>query len=194
MKTSVTSELTKGLIADSLKDLLAKKPLDKISVREITEHCGVNRQTFYYHFRDIYDLLEYILRKELISVIDDTDKFLTWQDAGIYLLRFLQQNSVITTRALNSLGISAIKQFLYDDIRSIASQYIMQVSDGIKVNPADMEHVIHFYATSFSALLEDWIAKGMQKTPEELIELLETIVSGSAKAALERFAAKESAL
>ena len=52
------SQMTKRALVASLKDLLAEKPLDKITVTDLTEHCGVNRMTFYVHFKDIYDLVE----------------------------------------------------------------------------------------------------------------------------------------
>ena len=52
------SEITKKALAASLKKLLEQKTLDKITVVDLAEDCGVNRQTFYYHFQDIYDLVE----------------------------------------------------------------------------------------------------------------------------------------
>ena len=50
---------TKQALEESLKHMLLKKPLDKITIRDITEDCGINRMTFYYHFQDIYDLVEW---------------------------------------------------------------------------------------------------------------------------------------
>lgn len=58
------SQITKRALAASLKKLLAEKALDRITVTDLTEDCGVNRQTFYYHFRDIYDLVEWIYTSE----------------------------------------------------------------------------------------------------------------------------------
>ena len=55
---------TKKLLADGLKELLEKKTLDKITVKELVATCGVNRQTFYYNFQDIYELLEWIFVEE----------------------------------------------------------------------------------------------------------------------------------
>ena len=54
------SQTTKRALAQSLKHLMEQKPLEKITVVDISEDCGVNRQTFYYHFQDIYDLIEWI--------------------------------------------------------------------------------------------------------------------------------------
>ena len=53
------SQVTKRALAASLIKLLSQKPLDKVTVKDIIEDCGVNRQTFYYHFKDIYDLVEW---------------------------------------------------------------------------------------------------------------------------------------
>lgn len=61
------SEITKHALAQSLKKILAKKPLNKITISDITEDCGINRMTFYYHFKDIYDLAEW-------TCIDETKK------------------------------------------------------------------------------------------------------------------------
>ncbi len=58
--------------------MLSKKELSKITITNITEECGVNRQTFYYHFKDIYDLLEWIYKNEVIDEIDN-EKEENWQ-------------------------------------------------------------------------------------------------------------------
>nr|WP_315023816.1 TetR/AcrR family transcriptional regulator C-terminal domain-containing protein [uncultured Aminipila sp.] len=190
MAQSITTELTKRLMADSLKKLMAQKPLNKISIREIVEDCGVNRQTFYYHFQDIYALLEWIINQEIVSVLEDTESFLTWQEAGLYLLKYLEKNSTIVLCALNSLGRSAIKKFLYTDVVKVATQIITQISSDINVDEESFNHVVHYYSISFGALLEDWLSNGMKRSPEEVIDILDTIASGTARTALERFAMK----
>ena len=65
------SDITKRAMAQSLKKFLRKKDLDKITINDITSDCGVNRQTFYYHFKDIYDLLEWIYKNEVILEIEE---------------------------------------------------------------------------------------------------------------------------
>ena len=54
------SQVTKRALEQSLKNLLLKKPLNKITINDIAEDCGINRMTFYYHFQDIYDLVEWV--------------------------------------------------------------------------------------------------------------------------------------
>ena len=67
------SEITKKALAASLKKLLSKNELSKITISNITNDCGVNRQTFYYHFKDVYDLLEWIYLNEVIQSMDEKD-------------------------------------------------------------------------------------------------------------------------
>lgn len=57
---SMSKATTKFAIAFAFKELLLEKSIDKITINDITEKCGINRQTFYYHFHDIYELIECI--------------------------------------------------------------------------------------------------------------------------------------
>ena len=70
------SQVTKRALEASLKNLLLKKPLDKITINDITEDCGINRMTFYYHFKDIYDLIEWCCvedAKKALQVVERCD-------------------------------------------------------------------------------------------------------------------------
>ena len=59
------SQITKKAIEASLKNLLLKKPFDKITINDIAEDCGISRMTFYYHFKDIYDLVEWACEEDV---------------------------------------------------------------------------------------------------------------------------------
>ena len=72
------SQMTKRALEASLKELLHHKPLDKITVSDLTDHCGVNRMTFYYHFKDIYDLVEWCCEEDAARAAD-----ILWEDYGI---------------------------------------------------------------------------------------------------------------
>ena len=70
---------TKQQLANALKSLMQTKPLEKITIKDIVIFCGVNRQTFYYHFKDIYDLLGWIYKTEAIDSISNCKTYKTWQ-------------------------------------------------------------------------------------------------------------------
>ena len=63
------SDITKQALANSLRHLLEKKSLSKITIKDIVEDCGVNRQTFYYHFQDVYDLVDWIFHNDFDRVL-----------------------------------------------------------------------------------------------------------------------------
>ena len=65
------SNITKRALEDSLKHLLLKKPVNKITINDITEDCGVNRATFYYHFQDIYALIEWSCEEDSRKALSD---------------------------------------------------------------------------------------------------------------------------
>ena len=64
------SQVTKKALAAALKDQLLKKPLHKITINDITEECGINRMTFYYHFKDIYDLVEWTCVEDAVRALE----------------------------------------------------------------------------------------------------------------------------
>ena len=66
---------TKTAIKEAFMTLLNKKPFDKITVKEIVEECGINRNTFYYHYEDIYDLLQAVLDDEVQAAMQSVDGF-----------------------------------------------------------------------------------------------------------------------
>jgi len=180
-------DLTKKALAESLKKCMSVKPLNKISIREIVEGCGLNRQTFYYHFQDIYELLEWMIDHEVVSIIKENDNFLCWQDAGIYLLRYIQKNEAISMCILHSIGRDSLKRFFYKDSYSVCIRFLKENLEGIEFDEEDFQSLAHYYSVTFTALLEDWVTSGMKRSPEEVIHVLELIVSGTAHQAMERF-------
>ena len=86
------SNITKRAMAQSLKKILVVKELDKITITDITNDCGINRQTFYYHFKDIYDLLEWIFANEVVEKIEKETTIETWQDNFKYVLDYMLKN------------------------------------------------------------------------------------------------------
>lgn len=72
------SNITKRALEDSLKHLLLKKPVNKITINDITEDCGVNRATFYYHFQDIYALIEWSCEEDSRKALSDNTTYDTW--------------------------------------------------------------------------------------------------------------------
>lgn len=193
MKHSITSELTKVHMADTLQELMLEKPINKITVKELTSRARFNRQTFYYHFSDIYELLEWLLKRRLQSVVTNIETFKSWQDAGIYLLRYLSKNRSLVLSTLNSVSRSTVKNLIYDEIEKIAYKFVREFGSGIAVSDKAIDQIVHFFCVTFTALLEDWLISNNTEDPKELIYSLDMIVSGMTRNALLRYSLKEGA-
>ena len=96
------SEITKKALAASLKKLLSKKELAKITISNITDDCGVNRQTFYYHFKDVYDLLEWIYLNEVIQSMNGKDTYDNWQQVFLSIFEYILANKEFVKEKLKN--------------------------------------------------------------------------------------------
>ena len=94
----------KAKIAQTLYELLKHKSLDKITVKELVDTCNISRQSFYYHFQDIYDLVRWMFQQEAVSLLRQHDGALLWQEGLLQLLRYIEENRAVCRCALQSLG------------------------------------------------------------------------------------------
>ena len=102
---------TKYRLASALKNLMQTTPLDLISVKTLTEKCSLNRQTFYYHFRNLYDLLMWIFLNEQITTdVINVDEALT------ILFDYLEDEESFIENALNSAAKDLVMEFLFNKI------------------------------------------------------------------------------
>ena len=100
------SQVTKRALEQSLKNLLLKKPLTKITVADIADDCGINRMTFYYHFKDIYDLVEWSCLEDARRALDEnTYSVAIPLGATINMAGAAITISVLTLAAAHTLGI-----------------------------------------------------------------------------------------
>lgn len=84
--------ITKRAVEQSLKNLLLKKPLTKITINDIAEDCGINRMTFYYHFKDIYDLVEWACFEDARKALEDNRTHDTWQQGLLQIFEAVLEN------------------------------------------------------------------------------------------------------
>ena len=86
------SDITKRALEASLKKMLLKKPVTKITISDITEDCGVNRATFYYHFKDIYDLIEWSCEEDSRIAANGNTTYDTWEQGYLYIFQAVEEN------------------------------------------------------------------------------------------------------
>ena len=124
MKNEKISLMTKKVLASSLKEFMRHKPFSKITVKEIIQNCGVNRNTFYYHFDDIYALLRWMLTEEAIDIVRQFNLLVDYEDAIRFIMNYIDENDYIINCAYDAIGRDEMKSFFYSDFIDIISTII----------------------------------------------------------------------
>ncbi len=183
------AQTTKKALAASLKKLLAEKPLDKITVIDIVEDCEVNRQTFYYHFKDIYDLVEWIYTSEATKVLGGKKTYDTWQQGFLQIFQYVLDNKVFVTNTYHSVNRELLERYLYNETYDLLIGVIEEKAVGIPVREDDKAFIANFYKYAFVGLMLEWIRTGMKEEPSSIIDRLSILIQGDITKALGKYRA-----
>ena len=181
------SQTTKRALEASLKHLLAKKPLDKITINDIAEDCGISRMTFYYHFKDIYDLIEWSCIEEASRVIEGNKTYDTWQEGFLHIFEAVRENKPFVMNVYHSVSREQIESFLYQVTYDLLIAVVEEKAAGLQVREEDKVFIADFYKYAFVGLMLDWIRKGMKEDPNVIMRDLSLLLQGNMRAALERY-------
>jgi Transcriptional regulator len=186
MKKDEMSLLTKQKLAMSLKKLMKKKAFDKITVSELLKDCDITRPTFYYHFQDIYALMEWMFETEAIELLKRSSDLMTWDDGMLMLSRYVKDNDKVCLCAYNSLGRKTLERIFFQDTKAVMKNFIDILLKEISAKPEHVEFIADFYTMAFVSCLAKWLSDGLKQTPEELIELIDITMHGNIAEALRR--------
>ena len=180
-KRSSASDRTKQALSEALKELMAQKPIDKITIHDLTDRCGIRRQNFYYHFENVYDLMRWMFQEEAVSLLRQHEGTLLWQEGLLQLFQYLEKNRAICRCALKSVGRDTIRRFFESDIYAIFHQTVAQIGGEINGNSgsiakSDIDMMTHFYVVALASMAESWVLGELEQTPEELISFADTML------------------
>ena len=181
---------TKRAIADSFMKLLQKKPIPRITINEITEGCGVSRMTFYYHFRDIYDLAEWICEETLREALDSSSMIQNWEKSMYSMLVVMRENKNFLLNVFRSLDADHVTQYLLQAIKGMVMKAIGESSAGLDITEADQKYVAGFYTYGLIGVILQWSRDGMNETPAEIVEKVSRMIQGGLRLSLERLSSK----
>ena len=170
-----------------MKKLLLEKPLNKITINDITEDCGVNRMTFYYHFKDIFDLVDWIMVEDATKALEGKSDFNTWSEAFLNILNEIRDNRVLVLNVYRSISRDQVEQYLYKMLDPTLHQFIDREAQNLSVRDEDKQFVIDFYKYALVGMVLEWIRKDMKTEPEVITERLNTMLHGDFNRALRRF-------
>ena len=185
------SQITKRALAESLKKLLLEKPLDRITVSDITEDCGVSRMTFYYHFKDVYDLIEWTWLQAAERALDGQKTYDTWQLGFLQIFLLVQENRAFVMNLYHSISREQVERYLYRLTYQLLIGVVEEKSAGMSVRDEDKKFIADFYKYAFVGLMLDWIRGGMKGEPQVLIDRLSVLIRGDVEKALNHYRADQ---
>ena len=181
------SQVTKRALEQSLKNLLLKKPLTKITINDIAEDCGINRMTFYYHFKDIYDLIEWCCVEDAKKALEGKKTYDTWQQGFLQIFEAVLDNKPFILNVYHSVSREQVEIYLYKLTYDLLIGVVEEKSAGMNVREEDKKFIADFYKYAFVGLMLDWVRHDMKGDPHRIIEDLSVVMHGNVAAALERF-------
>ena len=189
-RTYEASEAAKREICTALKALMVQKPLNKITVAEIMQSCGMARQHFYYHFEDIYDAVRWMFDQEAVALLREHEGVMLWQDGLLQLFQYLQENRAVCLCALHSLSREHLKRFFETDVHAIIKDTILQIVAELHYQASDRELALltEVYVGALVSMMEDWLLGEIQESPEELIQFVDQLLKDHARGAALRMA------
>ena len=183
----------KAAIINSFKELLTKQSIDKITVKDICQHCDVNRQTFYYYFTDIMDIFKYVFFKELSHDIAQNRTFDTWEGGFLATMNYLKNNTKMILHVYHSSYWPEAEVFF----AGLSNKLMLDVVDeclenlNVTLTEKDKNFIINFYRRVFNGLFVDWVNEGMEDDPKVMLEKLLIMISGSIPRSVSAFAEYE---
>ena len=181
------SQITKRALEQSLKNLLLKKPLTKITINDIAEDCGINRMTFYYHFKDIYDLVEWACLEDARAALEEKKTYATWQEGFLQIFEAVRANKPFIMNVYHSVSREKVENYLYQLTYDLLEGVVEEQAAGMSVRPEDKAFIANVYKYAFVGLMLDWIKHDMKGEPKQIIDRLDRVIHGSIAAALGRF-------
>ena len=170
------SNITKKALAQAMKDLMAQLPFGKISVGDICRACGMNRKSFYYHFKDKYDLVNWIFYTEFIESVRGAEFPSGW-DFLTSMCGYFYRERAFYRCAMEIEGQNSFREYFYE----VMSPFLAAFAEDMFTSTEDKRFYITFLGDALLASLVRWLSEGIQTTAEEYVQVLRRVLTTLAR-------------
>lgn len=181
------SNITKHALEASLKKFLLKKPLDKITISDLTSDCGISRMAFYYHFKDIYDLVEWACIEDAAKALAGKKTYDTWREGLTQIFEVVLENRPFILNAYRSLEKERIESFLFKLTHDLIMGVVQEQAKGTGLPEKDEKFIADFYKYSFVGIMLDWIGQGMKEDYQEIVSSICKTMHGNISNSIKNF-------
>ncbi len=187
---SSMSNMTKYALEASLKKLLLQKPLDKVTINDLTSDCGISRMAFYYHFKDIYDLVEWICIEEATRALAGKKTYDSWQEGLQQIFEAVLENNTFIINVYHSISREQIENYLYRITYELIMGVVEEQAAGVSIAEDEKKFIANFYKYSFVGIMLDWVKQGMKADYQDIVEKMSTTIKGNVKHSIHNFLTK----
>ena len=162
----------------ALKKLIKKKPLAKITISDIAGECGISRMTFYYHFKDIYDLVEWCIISDAKATSEGNILVDTWENELITIFKMARLNKEFYLPLFQSMDRELAERYILRYTGRVARRIIEEYSKGACVDDALKAHLSNYYSHAIMGVMLCWAMGDMKESPEQTVKYLSVLLRG----------------
>lgn len=170
---------TKYALEASLKKLLMNKPLDKITINDLTADCGISRMSFYYHFKDIYDLVEWCCIEDGKRVLQGKKTYDTWQEGIYQIFEAVMDNKPFILNVYRAVDRAKVENYLHKLTYQLIVDVVEEKCKDIDLPQANKAFIAEFYKYGFVGVMLDWIERGMKDDYAKIVDMMSVTLRGS---------------
>ena len=178
------SDLTRRAMAEAVTELLKTRTLDRITIRDITDRCGLTRNTFYYHFHDVYDLLNWIFSDKTDEIVSKYSSVKDWEGGLLEMLEFLFENREMVMHSYEAVTGEVLQRFISDVLYRHVEVIVEIAADKIRVSRESVRLAADFYTHAVIGAVLSWIREGMPQRPDQLAHIYSTLFEGTLESVL----------
>lgn len=165
-------KLTERAIMQAFLDLLETKSMDKITVKDIIEKVGINRNTFYYHYEDIYDLIDSVFQHEVENVVSEINENSTFYDIYVRSAAILVEHKEAIIHIYDSKSRNVIHKYLEKTSGHFVERFVRKAAEGYDLSEEGVKFITFYYSSATIAHTLDWISKGMPEYNKGFIKIM----------------------
>lgn len=165
----------KTTIATEFAQLAARRPIDKITVKELVERCGISRQTFYYHFQDLLEVMEWVIQQIIQRALANSLQANSPQKAIEEFIAVSLEHRELLMRLLFSQRRAQVEHIFVQAMRESVRQMIFRQKPDLAVDHQDLEVALSFYTYAIAGVVFENSQNsgiGTEQLAEKLCRLL----------------------
>ncbi|MBO5284162.1 MAG: TetR/AcrR family transcriptional regulator C-terminal domain-containing protein [Lachnospiraceae bacterium] len=179
------AQFTKKAIITTFIELLNQRSLDKITVKDIVEKCDINHNTFYYYYRDIYDLIEDIMRTEVENVQKQYEGDGSFYDELRQGISLILENKAAFTHLYYSRSKDIIEEYINEISEKFARKFIEKKAEELSIgNDANVRFICNWYRFAISESILKWIQTENASDPDTFIRKIAAVYESTIATAL----------